>query len=149
MLATSAAALLLCVGAYQQGDAAARSAAARTARATAEAAYLTVLRNAPVEDSLLPQGLTMLSDAQLLSFGRQACAAFRAGATVEDLTRAYGGLTASIPGKPGMVASPPNPMLPLVADTASRQLCPQYLADSDPGPPAQRWDPTDGRDVTG
>lgn len=142
LLAIAAAVVALGSATYRQGEASGRSTADQAARATAETAYLTVLRAAPVEHSLLPQGLTELSDAQLLAFGWQACAAYRAGGTVDELTQAFGDLQAPIRGKPGMIASPPNPMLPLVVDTASRQLCPQYLVESDPGPPAQRWDPT-------
>ena len=133
LFAITAAVVALGVSVYQQGRTAGRDAAERDARTAAETAYLTVLRRAPVEHGLLPQGLTGLTDIQLLDFGPQAWAAYRAGGR-----RPAG----SIPGRPGLIASPPNPMLPLVFDTASRELCPQYLAGSDPGPPGQRWDPS-------
>lgn len=142
VLAIAAAVVVLGAAAYQQGRTAGETAAEQAARATAETAYLTVLRAAPVQHSLLPQGLSELSDQQLLAFGWQACAAYRDGSTVAEMAQAFGDLTALRPGKPGLITSPPNPMLPLVVDTASRQLCPQYLVGSDPGPPAQRWDPT-------
>lgn len=142
MVAAALVIVVLGIAVYQQGRTAGRQAAEHAAQNTAETAYLTILRSTPVAGSFLPRGLSDLTDVQLVAFGWQACAAFRDGSSVADMTQAYGQLQAPIPGQPGMIASPPNPMLPLVADTATRELCPQYLASSDPGPPRQRWDPS-------
>jgi hypothetical protein len=134
------AALVLSVGLYGQGASAGRRAAEQAAQSTAEAAYLAVLRAAPVNDSLLPEGLSQLTDRQLLGFGWRAGRAYRAGSTVTEMAQAVGDLIVPVPDKPGLEESPPNPYLPLIVDTASRELCPQYVASSEPGPPEQRWE---------
>ena len=133
-------AAVLSVSLYRQGETAGRQAAGQEARAAGETAYLTVLRATPVAGSILPQGLSELTDEQLLAFGWQACRAYRDGSTVAEIAGAHGDLHATVPGRPDLTVSPPNPMLPLVADTASRELCPELLDRSDPGPPAQRWE---------